>query len=525
MIRNDFENLQTVIKCKLLLIFALMENNESIFRRRSGGVLLHPASLPGQWGIGTFGPEAYAFIDNLSEAGIKLWQILPLTPTGVGHSPYQSCSAFAGNTLLISLQFLHKELMLSQVESPVECYPCCDDHLIDYSKTVEISENFLQNAYQSFKKKGLLQPEYEEFCLTEKWWLENYALFAALRQDMNLISVQEWPTAIKQRNPGAIKEAKTRLSETIGYHKFVQFIFFRQWFRLKTYAGSKGVKIVGDLPIYVSSDSVEVWTQPRLFQLDKELYPLSVAGVPPDYFSEKGQMWGNPLYQWDAHLAEEFKWWHRRIGFAFRMFDLVRIDHFRGFADFWAIPFGKEDASEGTWHQAPGNKLFQGLHKKFKKMPVIAEDLGVLSDSAVQLLEECGFPGMKVLQFAFQNSCENTFLPHHYEKNCVVFTGTHDNNTTRGWFELEASQEERAAVLEYLQCDEEQVVEKLIRLAWSSVTNTVIIPVQDLLNLNSTARMNIPGTTTGNWLWKMTKDDATRFPVNRVKELNRLFCR
>lgn len=503
----------------------MKENGKTFFQSRSCGILLHPTSLPGPSGIGTFGKEAFEFIDKLAESGIQYWQILPLTPVGVGNSPYQSWSAFAGNHLLINKEILMEEGFIHQDYNGDRKPEPESSFVADFELAEQTSGIFLREAYQTFQQKQLMFDQFQEFCNSESYWLDDFALYAAIRKKLNYLPLQQWPEEIKHKDPEALSQMLLNLDKVIDFERFVQFTFYRQWKLLKKYANERNIQIIGDLPIYVSADSAEVWHNPGLFELDNDLNPSFVAGVPPDYFSETGQLWGNPIYKWSAHEQSDFEWWHRRIEFTLNIFDAVRIDHFRGFADFWSIPAGEETAEKGTWNSAPGMKLFESLRQKHYALPVIAEDLGILSEEAICLREHFGFPGMKVLQFAFTNTAENSFLPHFYEKNFVVYTGTHDNNTCKGWFNEDAHTDEKEAVIEYLQCSRDEVVDSMLRLAWSSVANTVIVPVQDLFALDSDARMNTPGTLTGNWQWRMTGNQLRNFPVEKIKKLNRIFAR
>jgi 4-alpha-glucanotransferase len=504
-----------------VFLLSKMKKTIPLFQKRGSGILLHPASLPGQWGIGTFGQEAYDFIDKLSAAGVSYWQMLPLSPTGFGNSPYQSWSSFAGNQLFISPLLLQDDGLLP----PETTHERCDSEKIDYEFALNASEFFLRRAFEEYCNTQILSEEFNIFCRKEKFWLLEHALFAAARKHLNAVSLQEWPSDLRKHKQKKIEDFRSQFKKEIDFQKFVQFLFYRQWFSLKKYANERGIQIIGDIPIYVAADSVEVWNHPELFEVNSNLKPLLVAGVPPDYFSETGQLWGNPLYRWKAHKQSGFQWWHKRLAHSFRLYDVVRIDHFRGFADYWSIPAGAETAETGKWKKAPGIELFESFQTRYGKMPVIAEDLGILSNEAVALRNYFQFPGMKILQFAFLNPAENLFLPHFYDAHCVVYTGTHDNNTLRGWYEEDASPGEIEFISDYIQCREEGINENLIRLAWSSVANTVIVPVQDLFNLNSASRMNMPGTVEGNWMWKMTQEQFEKFPVEQLKKLNRIFSR
>jgi 4-alpha-glucanotransferase len=501
-----------------------VSTKSSLFNKRRSGVLLHPASLPGKH-IGSMGKQAYDFIRKLSIAGISYWQMLPLNPTGPENSPYQSWSAFAGNPLLICPMMLCEWGILDRAKVELFTSEKSESTNIDYLLAAEVSDYILAEAYAGFVHNALLNEEFERFCIHNKYWLEEYSLFAALRKKHNLKPVQLWPAEIRNRNKKDLENERVFLRGMIDFHKFVQFVFYKQWFLLKQFANEHKVCLIGDLPIYVATDSVDVWANKHLFELDDELNPTYVAGVPPDYFSETGQLWGNPVYKWDEHIASGFDWWIQRVRCNLEMYDGIRIDHFRGFSEYWAVKAGSETAKEGAWCSAPGTELFQKLSNTFPELPVIAEDLGILTNEAVALRKQFGFPGMKILQFAFTNPSENEFLPHYYKRNCVVYTGTHDNNTIRGWFEEDALTEEKAFALEYLQKDESEFVDAMIRLAWSSVANTVVVPVQDFFGLDASARFNVPGTVEGNWLWKMTSEQMNSFPEDSIKKLNMLYAR
>lgn len=501
---------------------------------RSSGILLHPTSLPGRFPIGDLGPEAYAFVDFLVASGQTFWQTLPLGPVGYGGSPYASYSAFAGNTLLISPQVLIDEGLIDASELPElesEVANCANFELAQRFKT-----ELLATAYSRFKNSGseLLRTDFESFKQTQAEWLDDYALFQALKNANDGSSWHEWGDGIAHREPSAIAAARSQFDDDVTAQQFFQFLFFRQWLALKKYANDRGVQLIGDLPIFVAHDSADVWTHPHLFKLNEKGLPTVVAGVPPDYFSATGQFWGNPLYDWDAMSAEGFDWWIARVRHALTTADAVRLDHFRGFAAFWEIPAEDHTAEHGRWVEAPGRELFQALHGAIGKLPIIAEDLGVITPEVDSLRDEFGFPGMRVLQFAFGRDASNRYLPHNFKRNVVVYTGTHDNDTTVGWFnersesptrDAEAINQERQFCLKYLHSDGSAIHWDFIRAALASVANTVIIPLQDVLGLGSEARMNLPNTVEGNWTWRFAAGSLNPELAARLKNLSRLYGR
>lgn len=491
---------------------------------RKAGVLLHPSSLPGNYGIGTLGKEAYQFIDKLKESGIKLWQILPLTPIDEFNSPYQSCSAYAGNHLLISFDKLVEwELLENECLEKLKL-DIIETNKIDFQSVKKQNQEILKIAYSNFLKTEKYKFEYQEFCEQESLWLDDYAKYIALKTYFNNIPFQDWPEKFKDRH--ALRNIEKEFNNSCSeYEKFVQFIFFKQWFNLKNYANQNGIRIIGDLPIYVSADSVDVLVNPELFDLDDELNPIHVAGVPPDYFNEEGQFWGNPIYNWEEHVETNFEWWKSRVEHSLRMFDLIRLDHFRGFASFWAIEANEKNAKNGAWIDAPGELLFNELVNTFGDLPIIAEDLGIIGDDVEQLLAKFSFPGMKVLQFAFCGDNKNTQLPHNLKENCIVYTGTHDNNTSLGWYYNDIDLKTRNYINDYLNCTEQQFVNKFITTAWSSISIISVVPMQDFLGLDHNSRMNIPGTVKGNWEWKLTKKQLDMFPVEFIRKLNKLYDR
>src|SRR4051812_11364821 len=464
--------------------------------KRASGILLHPTSLPSPFGIGAVGDEARAFIDFLNEAGQTLWQVLPLTPTGYGDSPYQSTSAFAGNPLLIDLRSLVADGLLdaNQLSDAF-----VDSDRVDFESVRSIKIEFLNRAFANFHEQAStsIASEFDEFCSRAAWWLDNYALFNAVKKAQDNREWTAWERQLATRDPEALAQARITLAEQITREKFYQFLFFRQWNALRDYARQHDVRIIGDLPIFVAHDSADLWTHPELFKLDENGKPMVVAGVPPDYFSETGQLWGNPLYDWEQLRASDFKWWIDRVRWTLEMFDLVRIDHFRGFAACWEIPAGDLTAQNGRWVDTPGRELFGALKKRLGDLPIIAENLGVITPEVENLREEFGFPGMRVLQFAFGGDATNDHLLHNHTRDSVVYSGTHDNDTTVGWFS-EIGEQDRAHCLSYLASDGGKINWDMIRAAMASVGDWAIIPMQDVLGLGNEARMNLPASEQGN---------------------------
>jgi len=476
---------------------------------RSAGILLHPTSLPGKFGIGDLGTEAYKFIDFLQEAGQTLWQVFPLGPTGYGDSPYQCFSAFAGNFLLVSLEKLIEDGFLS--EDDLKNPPQSDPNKIDYGQVIDYKKSILKKAYANFiNNSNGLEKDFEKFCIAHKDWLDDFAFFMACKDHHGGAVWNSWEKGLVHREKKVLNEWTKKLHDEIQYQKFVQFNFFRQWKSLKKYANEKGIKIIGDMPIFIAYDSSDLWANKELFTVDEEGKLTFVAGVPPDYFSATGQLWGNPLYKWDVMEKDDFLWWRKRFSSLFEIVDIVRIDHFRGFEAYWKIPGGEKTAQKGKWTKAPGEKLFKSLKKHLGELPILAEDLGVITPPVEALRDEFGFPGMKVLQFAFGTEMERKFLPHNFVPNCVVYTGTHDNDTTKAYFEKEKLNKSKNDIYEhtqvYLNYFGDDILTELIRVAYASVANIVIIPMQDILKLGTEARMNFPSTTGGNWTWRFTWD-------------------
>lgn len=488
--------------------------------RRSAGILLHPTSLPGPYGIGELGPEAFRFVDFLRQSGQRVWQILPLNPPDAGGSPYSSPSAFAGSPLLVSTERLVSEGLLER-ESLRESRRTGP---VDYPAVAEEKAARLRRAYANAEPAG--DEGFQEFREEKGGWLEDYALFAALKERYGGKPWNLWGGGLAQRDPGALADARRELAEEIGFHEFVQYLFFSQWTEVRRAANAAGVEVFGDVPIFVSHDSADVWRDQRLFQLDGSGSPTVVAGVPPDYFSETGQLWGNPLYDWDRMAGEGYEWWERRLRNALSLYDLVRIDHFRGFESYWEVPAGAETAVEGRWVEGPGTAVFEAFSSGIGAggaLPIVAEDLGDVGPEVEELRAGLGLPGMKVLQFAFSGP-DNAFLPHNYgHENWVAYTGTHDNDTTAGWWRS-ASPEERAFARRYLG-REHVTVEDLVRAVLASVAARAVVPMQDVLGLGTEARLNTPGTAEGNWGWRLEETALTPELAAGIRELTELYGR
>ncbi len=468
---------------------------------RASGVLAHPTSFPGRHGIGDIGPAAFRFVDWLSLAGQRLWQVMPLGPTGFGDSPYASPSAFAGNPLLVSLDWLAGDGLLD--EGDLAGAPDFHDWEVEYGRVIDFKLPMLRRAYDRFRAgAGAAQrPEFEAFCRAEAAWLDDYALFMAVKEAHSGAAWTAWQADIRRREPAAVETWRQRSKADIRYHQFVQFQFRRQWGELKRYANDRGVQIVGDIPIFVAHDSADTWAHRDLFRLDADGNPSVVAGVPPDPFSATGQLWGNPVYDWPANAATGYAWWVARIRAMLATVDIVRIDHFRGFAAAWVVPAGDETAAGGHWEAGPGAEIFAAIRAEVGDIPFIIEDLGVITSDVTALRDELGFPGMKVLQFAFEDDPDNPYLPHNYGKNDVVYTATHDNQTTIGWFHSRG-EAERASVQRYLGRDGSDIAWDLIRVALASTASTAIVALQDVMRLGDEARMNTPGHPSGNWTWR-----------------------
>jgi 4-alpha-glucanotransferase len=490
--------------------------------RRRGGVLLHPTSLPGQFGIGDLGPAAFDFLHFLARAGQSLWQVLPLGPTGFGDSPYASPSAFAGNPLLIAPRPLLEQGLVREDE--LEELSDLPVERVDYGRLGPLKSKLLKAAFD--RGRDSLRPRLEEFRLTHAAWLEDFALFSALKQERGG-AWTDWPPDLRRRSPDALARARRALADQIEYVVFCQFLFAEQWAAVRAEARALGIGIVGDIPVFVAHDSADVWANQHLFKLDDAGQPIVVAGVPPDYFSASGQLWGNPLYDWEAMARDGYAWWIARFRHLLELVDLVRIDHFRGFEAAWEVPAGATSAVGGAWVKGPGSAAFDAIRAGLGggQPPVIAEDLGLITDEVRTLLRATGFPGMKVLQFAFGGGSDNPYLPHNYsDPNCVVYTGTHDNDSTRGWYE-NASESERASVQRYLGREGSHIAQDLIRLAFSSTANTAIVPLQDVLDLGSESRMNTPGSAESNWAWRVSVDQLAVERADCLADLTTLYGR
>jgi 4-alpha-glucanotransferase len=502
---------------------------------RSSGILLHPTSLPGRFGVGDLGDEAYRFVDFLSASNQSLWQVLPLGPTGYGDSPYQCFSAFAGNTLLISPERLVHDGLLSAEDLALA--PAFDEEKVDFGNVINFKNALFKKAFERFRQmtNASLREDFEQFSQRASSWLDDYALYRALKDAQGGKAWNEWETQLARREKAALAQAREHLREEVEAQKFYQFLFFKQWAALKAYCREHQVKLVGDIPIFVARDSADVWMNPDQFKLDEAGNPLVVAGVPPDYFSTTGQLWGNPIYNWDRMLADGFRWWIERVRATLEIFDIVRIDHFRGFAASWEIPGKDKTAEHGRWVNVPGRELFTAIKQALGDLPIIAEDLGVITPDVEALRDDFGLPGMRILQFAFGGDTKNKDLPHNYVHNSVVYTGTHDNDTTVGWFtsvvgagstrNMEQIERERNFSLDYLNSDGHEIHWDFIRAVLASVSDTAIIPLQDLLGLDTEARINLPNSTTGNWAWRY-KTDALAFEVReRLKRLTQIYGR
>ncbi len=494
--------------------------------KRAAGILLHPTSLPGKNGIGELGDEAIKFIDFLKESGQTLWQIFPLGPTGYGDSPYQSFSTFAGNHYLISLDKLVKENLL--VSSDLESVQHFDPNKIDFGPLIQAKMQILRKAYEIFKNSSQIKDkEYLTFLKNNTDWLDDYSLFMAVKDAHGGVQWSEWEPAIAFRKKEAIQEWSKKVSDEIGFHKFLQFKFFTQWKKIKKYANANEIQIIGDLPIFVAYDSSDVWAAKHLFSVDKKGKLKTVAGVPPDYFSPTGQLWGNPLYKWNEMKKDKFQWWCNRLSKMYELVDIVRIDHFRGLEAFWEVPGNAKTAIKGKWVKAPGKELFQTFQNTFGDIKILAEDLGVITPEVEELRDSFNLPGMKILQFAFGENGDKNFLPHKHIENCCVYTGSHDNDTTRGFFESE--REQNSGVFEwaqkYLNYFGDDLCYAAIVAAYRSIANIVIIPMQDILNLGTEARMNFPSKLGGNWMWRYSWEQLYNGLSKNYYELSSMFDR
>ncbi|MCM1213328.1 MAG: 4-alpha-glucanotransferase [Lachnospiraceae bacterium] len=492
--------------------------------KRASGILLPVASLPSKYGIGCFSKEAYAFVDKLAEAGQSYWQILPLSPTSYGDSPYQSFSSFAGNPYFIDPDALVEEGVLTEEECATFDFGSASTQ-IDYEKQYRQRFTLLRLAYE--RSHIAQNPEFIRFVGENADWLEDYALFMAVKLRFDGAAWSEWAEDIRKRWSFALDYYRRECYFDIEFYKYLQFVFQKQWFKLKRYANEKGIRIIGDIPIYVAFDSSDAWAHPEMFQFDGEYCPIAVAGCPPDAFAETGQLWGNPLYRWEYHRQTGYGWWCRRLDHCFALYDVVRIDHFRGFDEYYSIPWGDETAEHGHWEKGPGMELFRALRARLGEQEIIAEDLGFQTESVMRLLEDSGYPGMKVLEFAFDPREKSDYLPHNYDKNCVVYTGTHDNETLVQWYKG-LDDESRAFAAEYMNnaaTPDEEKYWDFVRMAMMSVADACVIPIQDYLGLDKEARINKPSTLGGNWVWRMTEEMLTDEVIEKIYRLTEISAR
>ena len=493
---------------------------------RKAGILLHITSLPNKYGIGDLGSNAYNFVDFLEEAGQKLWQILPIGPTGYGDSPYSCFSAFAGNHLFISPEQLLKEGLLN--DDDLSDTPEFSNSKTEYNKVKDFKKTLFKKAFEKFAfAEHKLKNSFDKFCYENAFWLDDYVFYMSLKDSHNGDEWSKWEEGLTKRDISEMKKWSEKLKDEISFHKFVQFLFTHQWYKLKDYANSKDIKIVGDVPIFIAYDSSDLWGNKRLFTVENDGEPITIAGVPPDYFSPTGQLWGNPLFKWKEMEKSNFDWWVKRVRHQLKYIDILRIDHFRGFDAFWEIPGDAPTAENGKWVKGPGAKLFETLKEELGELPIIAEDLGVITKSVNELRNKFNFPGMNILQFAFGEGMETRFLPHNIKENSVVYTGTHDNDTTRGYFEKEKNNDNNinSHAQEYLNYYGDDIAQELIRVAYSSSADIVVIPMQDVLNLGSKARMNFPGALGGNWQWRFTWEQITTDLAPKYKRLTKLYER
>ena len=503
---------------------------------RASGILLHPTSLPGSHGVGDFGSEAFAFVDFLKDAGQKLWQVLPLNPTGYGDSPFQCFSAHAGNHLLISLEKLREQGILEAAD--FQALPSFPQDAVDFGDVIRWKTLLLKKAASRFvtSATGDTRRAFDDFCANNASWLSDFALFMACKENYGGVAWNTWPQVIAQRSAGGLDAAHARLKEQVLAVQYWQFEFFRQWKQLQEYAHQAGIRIVGDIPIYVALDSADVWTNPEYFQLSDEGQPQRIAGVPPDYFSATGQCWGNPIYRWDRLQKSGYRWWIDRFRAALELYDAVRIDHFRGFEAYWEIPADQTTAIHGRWVKGPGAEFFAALEREFGDLPIIAENLGVITPEVESIRKRFRFPGMAILQFAFGNDPQGpSFRPHNYSRELAAYTGTHDNDTTVGWWNSSGATDstrtaedvakERAFARAYLDFKDEPIHWVMIRAILSSIADLAIVPLQDVLGLGTEARMNLPGTSKGNWRWRFKHDDLTAELARRLREMVELYDR
>ena len=498
---------------------------------RCSGILMPLSSLPGGYGIGSMGAPARKFVDFLAAAGQTIWQILPVGPTGYADSPYQSCSAFAGNPYFIDLDQLVKDGLLTRRDF-AKIHWGGDAAHIDYGTLYEKRFDVLRKAYANFLKQrpvpGYDTPypdDWYRFQFLSCEWLPDYCLYMAIKRDNGMVDWQQWPEALRLRDPAALAAFKEEHAEEVGFWAFVQYEFDRQWRALHAYAKSKGVSIMGDIPIYVAADSADAWAGRELFETDADGKPRRVAGCPPDCFSETGQLWGNPLYDWKYHKKTGYEWWMQRIAYCYQLYDVLRIDHFRGFDEYWFVPYGDPTAQNGHWEKGPGYELFAVMKKKLGKKKVIAEDLGFLTPSVIRLVKKTGYPGMKILQFAFDAGNDSEYLPHNYDKNCVVYTGTHDNDTTVGFIQNMPEKDKKFAKKYLGHKNDKKLCFEIVRAALSSCADTAVIPMQDYLELDSSARINIPSTLGCNWKWRMDKEALDPKLAKKIYKMAKLYGR
>ncbi len=490
--------------------------------KRAGGVLMHISSLPGDFGIGTLGREAYRFVDFLKNAGQSYWQILPVCPTSFGDSPYQSFSTFAGNPYFIDLELLSEQGYLS-AEDYRDISWGESETQVDYATLYNSRKQVFEKLQESFFQNT--PSDFEDFCEENAFWLEDYALFMAIKDAHGGAQYTLWEEDIKKREPKALEMWQKKCIKKIEYYKILQYIFFKQWFDLKDYANKKGIKIIGDLPIYVAADSCDVWASPKQFKLDKNLNPKLVAGCPPDAFSKDGQLWGNPVYNWRYMRFDRYAWWIKRLEMSLKIYDVIRIDHFRGFEGYYTIKYGQKTAKYGRWRKGPSMNLWKAVKKQLGDPPIIAEDLGFLTGGVRKMLKRSGFPGMKVLQFAFDSREESDYLPHKYPHNCVVYTGTHDNNTLLGWMN-EMNPQDLEFARQYLgAASTKEIPEKMMLSAMASVADLCILTMQDLIGLENTARMNTPSTVGVNWKWRATRPQINDECSNKLLKYTNLYGR
>lgn len=503
--------------------YTFFMTSDSTWLTRTCGILLHPTSLPGPFGIGDVGPTAFSWIDALAAAGQSWWQVLPLGPTGKGDSPYSSFSAFAGHPLLVSPELLQKDGLIAAAEMHGVSFPA---HRVDFSQVPSFKEWLLKRAWESLQRGAApaLRTAFDEYRHKHLDWLDDFTLYMALKDAHGGGDWRSWPKALMQRDAAALKQARSQHSAALEYQCFRQFLFAHQWAALKIYANSKNIRLLGDAPIFVAADSCDAWAHPEIFLLGKDHKPAVVAGVPPDYFSETGQLWGNPLYDWDVLKKSGYVWWVRRIQAMLQHVDVIRLDHFRGFEAAWHVAADAKDAVNGEWVPGPGRDLFDVLKRELGGLPLVAEDLGMITPAVDQLREAVGLPGMRILQFAFGGDPTFRFLPHHYDKHTVVYTGTHDNDTTAGWFAT-LPDKDKKFLLDYSPHVKADPAAEMMRLAWASAADLAIVPLQDVLGLDNTARMNVPGVADGNWSWRVVASQMPRRTFDRLGEWTWLYDR